>query len=336
MSSRSGITASPEVIDSFNKASSSVLVVTILEDSTQLVHDSSFNAPSQSKTNDVLIALKSHFSDTFPQPKYAIFTHSDSGERVFISFVPDEAPVRLKMLFAATKNTFLQQLGSVIPKNHILSLTEISDLDSDAFNASIKQSDHSVSMTAKEKSLEVMNSLQHLSMGQKNELPSMGTKSHSSNLFFKIDPKLDSTLKSNLASKLVVMSIDTETEILKLHADQDGVATKDLISVAQSLVSGELSPAYLLFGYSEGHVAFIYSCASGCKVKARMLYAANKQGLLTHLKNDYFTEGQLDQTFEVGDLDELELSALEESELDKKVTKTSELKFSKPKGPRRR
>lgn len=336
MSSRSGIKASPEVIDSFNKAPSSALVITISEDSTQLVHDSSFSAPEQTNTNDILHALKLHFNDTFPQPKFAIFKHSDSNERVFISFVPDEAPVRLKMLFASTKNTFLQQLGSVIPKNHILSFTEISDLESDAFHAAIQQSDHSVSMTAKEKSLEIMDSLLHLSMSQKNELPSMSSKSSSTSLFFKIDSPLDATLKSNLASKLVVMSIDTETEILKLHAEQDGVTTQDLVTVAQTLVSGEPSPAYLLFGYSEGHIAFIYSCASGCKVKARMLYAANKQGLLSHLKNDYFTNGQLDQIFEVGDLDELELSALEESKLEKKDTKPSELKFSKPKGPRRR
>lgn len=334
MSSRSGIKASPEVIDSFNKASSSALVVTISQDSTQLVHDTSFSAPQQNKTSDVLHALKSHFGDNFPQPKYAIFTHSDSGERVFISFVPDEAPVRLKMLFASTKNTFLQQLGSVIPKNNILSFTEVSDLEPDAFHAAILHSDHSVSMTAKEKSLEVMDSLLHLSMGQKNELPSMGTTV--SSLFFKIDSSLDAVLKSDLTSKLVVMSIDTETEILKLQAEQTGVATKDLISVAEKSVSCEPSPAYLLFGYSNGHIAFIYSCASGCKVKARMLYAANKQGLLTHLKNDYFPAGQLDQIFEVGDLDELELSALEESDVDKKVTKPSELKFSKPKGPRRR
>lgn len=335
MSSSSGIKASPEVVESFNKAEKSALVVTISDDSTQLVHDLNFSGPSQTGTKAVLKALQDHFNDHFPQPKYAIFTHSASGERIFISFVPDEAPVRMKMLFASTRNTFLQQLGSPIAKRHILSLTEISDLEPEAFEAAISHDDSNISMTAKEKSLELMDNLQHLSMSLNTELPSMGNK-NSSTLFFKIDATLDSMLRTDLTSKLLVMSINTETEILHLQAQKGNVSVNKVVEVAQALVTKEPSPAYLLYGYKDNHLAFIYSCASGCKVKARMLYAANKQGLLNHLKTDYFTNGQLDLFFEVGDLDELELSGLKPTEQIQKTTRTSDLKFSKPKGPRRR
>lgn len=333
MSSRSGIQASEEVLRDFDLSDCHVLVVTLSEDSTTLVHDPHFKAPTQRDTTSILSGLKAHLEGCFPEPRFAIFDNEIS-DKIFISFVPDEAHVRAKMLFASTKNTFLQQLGSAVARNHTLTFTELSDLEPIAFLAAISLPDSSVSLTAKEKSLQVMDSLLNLSLSQKQELPSMGASS--SSLFFQIDPQLEVALKSDLSSKLLVMTIDIETEILRLLAEQANVAVSDLVDVAQKLVSLEPSPAYLLYGYATNKLAFIYSCASGCKVKARMLYAANKQGLLSHLKNDYYKNGELDQILEVGDLDELELSVLNPEDKSTQTTKGGEMKFSKPKGPRRR
>lgn len=334
MSSRSGIKATPEVVHSFNQAVDTALVITISRDSKQLVHDSSFSASSSNDTQSTLRAIQSHLSEIFPDPRYVIFTESESGQRIFISFVPDEAPVRLKMLFASTKNSFLQQLGSAITKKNILSFTELKDLEPSSFRATILLLDNSAVLTDEEKNLRVLDSLLHLSVGQNKELASVNTASPSS-LFFQIDPELDSVLKSDLNSKLLVLSINTETEILNLFAEKANVSISDLIPAAQELISLKSVPAYLLYGYTPDRLVFVYLCASTCKVKARMLYAANKQGLLTHLKSDYFTDGQLDQLFEVGDLDELELSP-SSSEQATTERKNSEIKFAKPKGPRRR
>lgn len=333
MSSRSGIQASEKVLLDFNLSDCHVLVVTLSEDSTTLVHDPHFQAPTQKDTDSILKGLKTYLEGCFPEPRFAIF-NNERLDRIFVSFVPDEAHVRAKMLFASTKNTFLQQLGSAVARNHTLTFTELSDLEPSAFKTAVSLQDSSVSLTAKERSLQAMDSLQNLTLSQRQELPSMGTTS--SSLFFQIDPKLDVALKSDLSSKLLIMTIDIENETLQLLADQSNVSVSDLIDVAQRLVSLEPSPAYLLYGYGPSKLAFIYSCASGCKVKARMLYAANKQGLLSHLKNDYFTNGELDQILEVGDLDELELSVLKPEDHSKEPPRGSEMKFSKPKGPRRR
>lgn len=333
MSSRSGITASPEIIASFNKADAPVLVVTLSSDQIQLIHDSDFSTPTLTDTRAILLALQTHFSGCFPEPRYALFIEG-SGDPIFISFVPDEAPVRMKMLFASTKNTFLQQLGRGIAKNHTLSFTDIRDLDYDSFRAAIHHSYSSVSLTEQEKDLQVIDNLLNLSLSQNNQLQSMAAATCSS-LFFKIDQELDAVLKSNLTSKLVLMSIDTEAEVLQLRAQEDNIVVTDLVSAAQRLVGLDPVPVYILYGYSGSHLAFIYSCASGSKVKARMLYAANKNGLLSYFKADYFKGGELDRVFEVGDLDEMELSSLEPQALKKVVVRNNRLHFSKPKGPRR-
>lgn len=335
MSSRSGITASPEVVDAFNLNKTSAIVVTLSSDATQLVHDDDFLPPKVADSESILELLQLHLKAIYPEPRYVIVDHLSSGERVFVSFVPDDAPVRQKMLFASTKNTFLQQLGSAIANKNILSFTELAEWEYAAFSAALRMPEAEVSLTDKEKSLQVLDSLLSLSMsGLGNQLPSMSTVS-STALFFRIDSALDAVLKLDLRHKLVVMSIDTEKEVLCLHAEESGVSVNDLITAASKLVPLDPVPVYLLYGYTQSHIAFIYSCASGCKVKARMLYAANKQGLLSHLKSDYFSANQLDQVIEVGDLDELELSQFQFVEK-QNLEPTTQLKFSKPKGPRRK
>lgn len=337
MSTQSGITASPELVDAFNKLSSPALVITLSEDATQLVEDESFAQPSASSTPAVLESLHDHFSASFPEPGYAVFAKSDGllSDIVFLSFIPDLAPIKKKLLFASTKNTLLQQFGSKIAKHYTLALTELEELTHEAFlSATLAAEDKSL-WTEKERDLDKLNALETLTLSQSTQLPSMHKDT---SLFFQIDSSLAAVLKGDLTHKLVVMNIDTNSEVLVLTADVGDVQVLNLVESAQRAVDGshaEPTPLYALFGYAPQKAAFIYLCPSGCKVKARMVYAANKQGLILHLKNDFFTSGQLQQVLEVGDLDELDTSRLEEQKV-QAPSASSSLKFSKPRGPRRR
>ncbi|KAM9909313.1 hypothetical protein OXX69_005539, partial [Metschnikowia pulcherrima] len=59
--------------------------------------------------------------------------------------------------------------------------------------------------------------------------------------------------------------------------------------------------------------------------------------LLAHLKKDYLPDQEIAETIEVGDFDEINISALEKKfDNVKTAPDASTLKFSKPRGPRRR
>lgn len=261
---------------------------------------------------------------------------------MFISFIPDLAPIRQKMLFASTKSTLIQQLGSgSFGKNYILAFTELDELSRSHYeHATLTQEDSSL-LTESERSLKEINSLQNLTLSQtaanayKKELPSMHGLTGGA-LFFKMDDKLAAELGQDIESTVLILNINSSEELV-LASKKSDVQVSNLVDVVQDAVGEKsASPSYILFGYGPGKVAFIYLCPSGSKVRERMLYAANKQGLLSHLKGDFFKQGQIDQILEVGDLDELDTSKLSDTPATSASTDKSGLRFSKPKGPRRR
>ena len=344
MSTQSGIKASDELLGLANESASPALVMTLSLDSTQLVVDESYTHPGASEIKLVLESLKDHFSAEFPEPKFAIVSPHETHEGYFVSFIPDLAPIRQKMLFASTKNTLLQQLGTKFSKKNTVEFSELRELEFDEFKAAVLQGDDSAILTEKERDLQTLSSLQNLTLSHssanayKRELPSMHTAKETS-LFFKIELDLDHVLRSDLHEKVVVMTIDTSAETLNLTAEKANVNLQDLVDSVTQIVGSneEPSPAYILYGHDKGKVAFIYACPSGCKVKARIMYAANKQGLLAHLKNDYLPDQEIAETIEVGDFDEINISALEKKfDNVKTAPDASTLKFSKPRGPRRR
>lgn len=340
MATQSGISASQELLQSF-KSLDSTLVITISDDSTQLVEDVTFTSPTSTDLSNVFTSLNNHFSKQYPTPGYAIFPRGPN-DYVFVSFIPDLAPIRQKMLFASTKNTLIQQLGSgSFGKNHILAFSEIDELSKSHYDhATLTKEDPSL-LTESERALKEINSLQSLTLSQttnnafKKELPSMHGLS-SGGLFFKIDEKLAAELGRDVESTLLVMNINSSEELVLAFKKSD-VQVSNLVEVILDETGQKsASPSYILFGYGPGKVAFIYLCPSGSKVRDRMLYAANKQGLLSHLKSDYFKQGQIDQVLEVGDLDELDTSKLSDTAATATSSEKSGLRFSKPKGPRRR
>lgn len=346
MATQSGITASTELLDDFKSLLKGALVITLNDDSTQLVPDSSFSLPSSADLELLFKSLNEYFEERYPTPGYAV-VHKDEGDFIFISFIPDSAPIRQKMLFASTKNTVLQQLGSSnFGAKNILALTELDELSLSHYEH-LTLRDNDALLTSDEKILAQINSVQNLNLGQssgqsfKRELPSMHSDKLSStsgsNLLFKVNDDLEKELLGDLTGKLVVIRIDKEVETLDLVKASQDISTENLISSLELAVGGsDASPVYALFGYDDKKVAFIYLCPSGSKVKDRMLYAANKQGFLSHLKADHFEANQLDVVLEVGDLDEIDISKLEKEGSKGTQQSANNLRFSRPKGPRRR
>ncbi|EGW33114.1 uncharacterized protein SPAPADRAFT_60426 [Spathaspora passalidarum NRRL Y-27907] len=357
MSTQSGITASPELLDSFKNLKSQALIIKVSSDSTQLIPDPNYTSPTESSIESLFTSVHEHISKEFPHPSYIIISNEE--DYVFISFIPDVAPIKQKMLYASTKNTLVSSLGSYnFPKNRTFAWTELDELSYSNYKKSVE--DISTGPLSKdEEIIKTLNNLQDLNLssqtsldhhGFKKELPSIhdtASSSSSADILGKFTPELQQnfdSLKDNTSSfKLVTFNIQGD-EIVLNRAETD-VRLVDLIpSLTESENKEKPTPLYAVYNYHINKFAFIYSCPSGSPVRERMIYAASKVSLISHL-NQILKPSNLsiDKNLEVGDLDELELSQLDiESEVPTpgSVSSTNSnrtgLKFNKPKGPRRR
>ena len=148
-------------------------------------------------------------------------------------------------------------------------------------------------------------------------------------LLFRLSLQLEAEL-ANLAEKnLVVFDIDIAQETVNLVDSNLQVSTSSLISHLDSIILKDPHPIYAVYKYGDANFAFIYCCPSGSKVKERMIYASNKQGLINHIKGIVL----VDKVIDAGDVDEIEVSSL----LGKQEGEIGGVKrISRPKGPRRR
>lgn len=353
MSAQSGITASPELLDSFRNLKDEVLIVRLSSDSTHLIPETTL--PVKGTIEGVFRDLHAYLEKDFPLPAFAIVPEesSSNASNAFISFIPDVAPIRSKMLYASTKNTLLIELGSSnFKKTHILSWSELEELTYESFQKAVAV--HDGPLSKEEELLKEVNSLQTLSLAEssgngrnsffKKELPSMHNSPSpapllggNKGLLLKIEPQLEAEFESLAELKLIRFVVDLASELLRLISTTSDLKLEKLIEALEKPAGLLPQPNFALFGYNGKSVALIYSCPSGSKVKDRMLSAANVQGLLSHLRSLAGENATIDKVIEIGDLDELHLSDLQGSETSTEPsTSNGSLKFAKPKGPRRR
>ncbi|KAI5955882.1 TWF1 [Candida jiufengensis] len=344
MSTQSGITASKELLNDFNiDKNDKIIIIKISKDLTQLIPDENFNS-----TNSI-DSLHSYLSKEFPQPSYIIIPYENI--KIFVSFIPDSAPIKQKMLYASTKNTLITELGSN-NFQYKYSFTELDEVTETYIKKCIKD-DNSINSgnykDAQTNDEAILSKLQNQSnYGYKRELASMSNKDTTSdNILFKFDSNLTDEFENSLkVDELIIFNIDSQKELIQLLKKSSNVKSTTIISEFSSLSNG---PKYSIYNYSPQKYSFIYTCPSGSSVKDRMIYAASKNSLIHELKKKYFTDAKIFKNLEVGDLDELELTELEDQEDvkdDESVSSTSSsttnnnsnngLRFSKPKGPRRR
>lgn len=406
MSTQSGITISSQLNDAYkNLSTNSALIIKISSDSTELIPDQIITGSDNttSTTKDITILepifekLTNQISQEFPHPSYIVISYNSN--QYFISFIPDIAPIKQKMLYASTKNSLITSLGG----NKLIKKFAWTELDELTLNYFIKSIDDDQGSNIKKEKEEELNSLltedeitlqklnnlslysttNHHHHGFKKKLPSMtnddgsttGSGNADQDILYKFTPELTEQLQSIIENSspessndndnkksLISFNIDTTKELLTLKSIDTQIEINQLIDTLNSHTSSRISPQYILYNYQIGKLAFIYSCPSGSSVKDRMIYASFKNSLINHLNQlikstNIDDDIIIDKNIEVGDLDEIELSQLQESnELihdtntngnnnsssnslssnNSSLSSKNGLKFNKPKGPRRR
>lgn len=409
MSTQSGITISSQLNDAYkNLSTNSALIIKISSDSTELIPDQIITGSDNttSTTKDITILepifekLTNQISQEFPHPSYIVISYNSN--QYFISFIPDIAPIKQKMLYASTKNSLITSLGG----NKLIKKFAWTELDELALNYFIKSIDDDQGSNIKKKEEEELNSLltedeitlqklnnlslysttnhhHHHHHGFKKKLPSMtnddgsttGSGNADQDILYKFTPELTEQLQSIIENSspessndndnkksLISFNIDTTKELLTLKSIDTQIEINQLIDTLNSHTSSRISPQYILYNYQIGKLAFIYSCPSGSSVKDRMIYASFKNSLINHLNQlikstNIDDDIIIDKNIEVGDLDEIELSQLQDanelihdtntngnnnsssnslSSNNSSLSSKNGLKFNKPKGPRRR
>lgn len=409
MSTQSGITISSQLNDAYkNLSTNSALIIKISSDSTELIPDQIITGSDNttSTTKDITILepifekLTNQISQEFPHPSYIVISYNSN--QYFISFIPDIAPIKQKMLYASTKNSLITSLGG----NKLIKKFAWTELDELTLNYFIKSIDDDQGSNIKKEKEEELNSLltedeitlqklnnlslysttnhhHHHHHGFKKKLPSMtnddgsttGSGNADQDILYKFTPELTEQLQSIIENSspessndndnkksLISFNIDTTKELLTLKSIDTQIEINQLIDTLNNHTSSRISPQYILYNYQIGKLAFIYSCPSGSSVKDRMIYASFKNSLINHLNQlikstNIDDDIIIDKNIEVGDLDEIELSQLQESnELihdtntngnnnsssnslssnNSSLSSKNGLKFNKPKGPRRR
>lgn len=406
MSTQSGITISSQLNDAYkNLSANSALIIKISSDSTELIPDQIITGSDNttSTTKDITILepifekLINQISQEFPHPSYIVISYNSN--QYFISFIPDIAPIKQKMLYASTKNSLITSLGGnkLIKK---FAWTELDELTLNYFIKSIdddqgsnikkeEEEELNLLLTEDEITLQKLNNLSlysttnHHHHGFKKKLPSMtnddgsttGSGNADQDILYKFTPELTEQLQSIIENSspessndndnkksLISFNIDTTKELLTLKSIDTQIEINQLIDTLNNHTSSRISPQYILYNYQIGKLAFIYSCPSGSSVKDRMIYASFKNSLINHLNQlikstNIDDDIIIDKNIEVGDLDEIELSQLQDanelihdtntngnnnsssnslSSNNSSLSSKNGLKFNKPKGPRRR
>lgn len=409
MSTQSGITISSQLNDAYkNLSTNSALIIKISSDSTELIPNQIITGSDNttSTTKDITILepifekLTNQISQEFPHPSYIVISYNSN--QYFISFIPDIAPIKQKMLYASTKNSLITSLGG----NKLIKKFAWTELDELTLNYFIKSIDDDQGSNIKKKEEEELNSLltedeitlqklnnlslysttnhhHHHHHGFKKKLPSMtnddgsttGSGNADQDILYKFTPELTEQLQSIIENSspessndndnkksLISFNIDTTKELLTLKSIDTQIEINQLIDTLNNHTSSRISPQYILYNYQIGKLAFIYSCPSGSSVKDRMIYASFKNSLINHLNQlikstNIDDDIIIDKNIEVGDLDEIELSQLQDanelihdtntngnnnsssnslSSNNSSLSSKNGLKFNKPKGPRRR
>uniref|UniRef100_F1L4H9 Twinfilin-1 n=1 Tax=Ascaris suum TaxID=6253 RepID=F1L4H9_ASCSU len=208
----------------------------------------------------------------------------DSGYLYSFSFADDRAPVREKMLVAATRATFKAEFGQSYIK-HEYHVTNKNDMSLEAFERWLRSKEEPAPLSEVEKEME------SAYRDQKISLPSAIAAQTLKGVIFPIDQDAEAELRKLAAHQVdfVQLSVDTLNEAIKLEAKKERLPPDQLTA---AIPRDKPRYSFYLFrhDYSNQHyesIIFIYSMpSSGCTIKERMLYSSCKQPFLqTVLQN---------------------------------------------------
>ncbi|KAI7785078.1 cofilin tropomyosin-type actin-binding protein [Diaporthe eres] len=335
---QSGISASQELTSKFTDLLQSEeqfgLLATIENESLTPVSLLTASSPSANFADNINSLVLPALADS--EPLYLLLKRYDSAPRlVAVSYIPDTAKVRQKMLFASTRLTLVRELGREHFRETIYATTR-DELTPEGFEKHDKHEQLEAPLTEEERSLEGVKQAEAVEGAR-------GTGSREIHLGQRMampvhDDALEALkeLKPDGGRSLVTLKINPETEKVELVPDS---TTPTSISELTSGIS-TTEPRFTFFrydheyaGYKGAPLLFFYTCpvTPGRRaIKDRMLYPLMKRAVLEVAAGECGLE--VEKKFEVEEPSEITEDGVI-SELHPKVE--ARKGFSRPKRPGR-
>ncbi|ORY63375.1 uncharacterized protein BCR38DRAFT_227187 [Pseudomassariella vexata] len=302
---QSGISASKELVSQFNTLLSDTSLFGLLVTIT-----------SESLTPLTTLRSKGGFSSSLSelaphlQPNEALYIilrrHDAAPPFIAVTYIPDAAKVRQKMLFASTRLTLVRELGSEHFRETIF-VTTAEELTPEGFERHDKHTALAAPLTEEERTLQEVKQAEaeagsgtgvreiHLSASMNMPIMAEGLAALSE-------------MGRGEGSGLVMLKINPTTEKVELvNSSSTPSSFSDLVS---SISSEE--PRFTFWRYTHSHdgtesspILFFYTCpaAAGKSIKFRMMYPLMKRTVVTIAEQEAGVH--IEKKFEVEEPDEI-------------------------------
>ncbi|XP_055985311.1 toll-like receptor 9 isoform X1 [Sorex fumeus] len=290
MAHQTGIHATEELKEFFAKArAGSVRLIKVVIEDEQLVLGAS-REPVGSWDRDYDRAVLPLLDPQ--QPCYLLFRldsrNAQGFEWLFLAWSPDNSPVRLKMLYAATRATVKKEFGGGHIKDELFGTVK-DDLSFAGYQKHLSSCAAPAPLTSAEREL------QQIRINEVNTEISVESKHQTlQGLAFPLQPAAQRALQQlqQRAVNYVQLKLDLERETIELvHTEPTEVAQ------LPSRIPRDAA-RYHFFLYKHTHegdslesVVFIYSMPGyKCSIRERMLYSSCKSRLLDSVEQDFQLE----------------------------------------------
>ncbi|KAA8593339.1 hypothetical protein FQN60_009455 [Etheostoma spectabile] len=294
----------------------------------------SFREPEKSWDQDYDHFLLPLLDDQ--EPCYILYRldsqNAQGYEWIFISWSPDQSPVKQKMLYAATRATVKKEFGGGHVKYEMFGTAE-EDICLLGYQHHVSSCSGPAPLTLAEQELQRIKITEGWVKQVKTEISVESKQQTLQGLAFPLQETAKRALKQLAQKRInyIQLRLDVEKETIEL-VHSNPTETRELPRRVP-----KDTPRYHFFLYKHSHegdylesVVFIYSMPGySCSIKERMLYSSCKSRLLEGVEKDYYLE--IAKKLEIDNGDEL----TEEFLYDEVHPKQHAHKqaFAKPRGP---
>ncbi|KAJ1964984.1 Twinfilin-1 [Dipsacomyces acuminosporus] len=201
-----------------------------------------------------------------------------SDKWLFATFVPDNAKVRDKMLYASTKATVTKMLGESYFVDSMYGTTK-DEFSLDGYRQHRKHAESSAPLTERELEMERVKEIESAAA----DAPTMNSRrSHVSSATFPLDDEAESALAEYAKGTInfVLLALDIAAERVVLD-HKDSLQSHD--DVASSFPTD--APRYAFYWYNSSTSLFVYFCPTTSSIRERMIYSSFRHGLIVTSKN---------------------------------------------------
>ena len=229
---------------------------------------------------------------------------------VAVTYIPDAAPVRQKMLFASTRLTLVRELGTERFRESLF-VTELRELEKEGWEKHDAHGALSAPLTEEEENLKGIKEAEAEAKGgtEGRRLETGGKLSIAASTQAREALGFFSAGEGGNLLQLVCLRSGCCGFVEKFHAyinaqninvkeetiELVGSSDTDADGLASAISDTE--PRYSFFRYphqvegsKQSPIVFIYTCPSGSKIKERMVYASTKQHFLAAISSDIGVE----------------------------------------------